>query len=389
LMGLPLAYNLRNLAVRKTTTAMTALGIGLTVAVLLSILALLGGLNAMYEASGDPQNVLALRKGSNVELNSWIVRSVYQDMKFKAGIARTPEGEPMASPETVVAINLPSVTNPDGSNITLRGILPVGIAMRPHLKLAEGRWFAGGRREVVAGRAIAGRFPGARLGERIRFGRGEWEVVGIVDGGRTASSGEIFVDLNLSNADFERTEGFSSVLVRATDRATAATLARDIENDQRLNLMTLNEHNYYLAQTQSGITVQVLGIFVSAVMAVGSAFAAANTMYAAVARRAREIGTLRVLGFSRSSILASFVVESVLLSLAGGAIGCLLVLPLDGVSTGVLNFQTFSESTFDFRVTPRILAAGVGFATLLGALGGLFPARNAARKQILAALREA
>jgi putative ABC transport system permease protein len=241
---------------------------------------------------------------------------------------------------------------------------------------------------VVVGKSIAGRFPAARLGQKLAFGRGDWEVVGIMDAGKSSANSEIFTDLNLASADFGRTEGFSSILLRATDPVTVAALVNDLNNDQRLTVSARTEMDYYEAQTRSGLLIEYLGFFISVIMAVGSGFAAANTMYAAVVRRSREIGTLRVLGFSRGSILLSFLGESLLLSVLGGILGCLLVLPLNGLTTGMMNFVTFSEVAFRFEITPAIMLTGVAFAMVLGAIGGLFPATSASRKEILTALRE-
>jgi putative ABC transport system permease protein len=387
-MAVPITYNLRNLVVRKTTTLMTALGIGLTVAVLLAILALVSGLRDAFRTTGNPLHVLVLRKGAGAELNSGIPRAAFQDTKFKAGVARTASGDPMVSAEGVVVINIPSVDNPEGSNVTVRGITKTGIQMRDYIKLGSGRWFESGRREVVVGKSIAARFPAARMGQRLAFGRGEWEVVGIMDAGKSTANSEIYTDLELAGADFGRTEGFSSILMRATDPVTVEALVNDLNNDQRLNVSAQTEMSYYEAQTKSGLLIEYLGFFISIIMAVGSGFAATNTMYAAVARRSREIGTLRVLGFSRGSILLSFLGESLLLSVLGGIVGCLLVLPLSGITTGMTNFTTFSEIAFSFQVTPAIMVTGVCFAMLLGALGGFFPARSASKKEILTALRE-
>lgn len=386
-MAIPVSYNLRNLIVRKTTTIMTALGITLTVAVLLSVLALVQGLQTAFQSSGNPLQILVMRKGSNAELSSGITREVYQDLKSMAGIAR--EGDqPMASLEMVTVINLPSVDSPEGMNVTLRGILPVGVTMRDGLKLQEGRWFKAGQREVVVGKSVARRYPGAQLGKKLRFGRGEWEIVGVMDGGQSAVNSEIWGDLNQTSSDFNRADGLSSVLVRATDGTTVPALINSLNDDRRLGVVAQTEKEYYDSQTSSGALLQYLGIFISIIMAVGSSFAAMNTMYAAVARRAREIGTLRVLGFSRGSILTSFLLESVLLSVLGGLLGCVLVLPLNNITTGIGSFVTFSEISFNFRVSPQIMAAGVAFALVMGALGGLFPARSAAKKEILTALRD-
>jgi putative ABC transport system permease protein len=385
---LPISYNLRNLVVRKTTTIMTALGIALTVAVLVADLALVNGLSAAFQASGNPLHILVLRKGSNSEVSSGVPRQVYQDLRFNPGIARNSAGEPMASLEVVTVINLPSIDSPQGMNVTLRGLMPLGIDMR-EVAILEGRWFQAGQREVVVGKSVAKRYPGARLGKRLRFGRGEWEVVGVLDGGQSAINSEIWGDLNQISSDFNRQDSGNSVLVRAADSEMVPALMRSLEEDRRLNVSAMTERAYYDSQTVAAAPLQYLGILVSLIMAVGSSFAAMNTMYAAVARRATEIGTLRALGFSRASILLSFLLESLLLSLIGGILGCLLALPLNNITTAVGSFATFSEIAFNFRVGPPAMAAGVAFALIVGALGGFFPARAAARKEIVTALREA
>jgi putative ABC transport system permease protein len=384
---LPISYNLRNLVVRKTTTIMTALGIALTVAVLVADLALVNGLRTAFQDSANPLHILVLRKGSNSEVSSGVARQVYQDLRFNPGIARNSAGEPMASLEVVTVINLPSIDSPQGMNVTLRGLMPLGIDMR-EVAILEGRWFQAGQRGVVVGKSVAKRYPGARLGKRLRFGRGEWEVVGVLDGGQSAINSEIWGDLNQISSDFNRQDNGSSVLVRAA-AGTVPALVRSLEEDRRLNVSATTERAYYDSQMAAGAPLQYLGILVSVIMAVGSSFAAMNTMYAAVARRATEIGTLRALGFSRASILLSFLLESLLLSLIGGILGCLLVLPLNNITTAVGSFVTFSEIAFNFRVGPSAMAAGVAFALIVGALGGFFPARAAARKEIVTALREA
>lgn len=387
-MAIPISYNIRNLVVRKTTTLMTALGIALTVAVLLAILALVEGLRTSLAATGNPLHVLVMRKGSTSELTSNFSRAAYQDLKYKPGIARTKNGEPMASLEMITVIMLEGPENPNGINITLRGLLPVGLEMRESVRLMAGRMFETGRREVIVGRGVADRYAMAGIGRKLRFGRGEWTVVGIFDAGRSAANSEIFADLNQVSADYNRSEVLSSALVRATDRVAVQALINDMESDRRFNVIAQTETKYYEQQTASATPVEAMGLFIAVIMAVGSSFAAMNTMYAAVARRSAEIGTLRVLGFSRGGILVSFLVESLLLSLAGGLLGCLLALPLNNLQTGIGSFITFSEIQFAFRVSPRIMATGVIFALVMGAVGGLFPARSAAKKEILAALRE-
>jgi putative ABC transport system permease protein len=387
-VAIPFSYNLRNLAVRKTTTLMTALGIALTVAVLVGVLALVEGLRTSFVSTGHPLHVLVMRKGSTAELTSNFNRTAYQDLRSLAGIARSASGELMASLEMVTVILLDQEAGSGTINITLRGITPVGIEMREGLRQAAGRMFHPGQREVVVGKSIADRYPEARLGRKLNFGRGEWEVVGIMDGGRSAYNSEIFADLNQVSSDYNRPDVLSSALVRATDEVAMQALINRLEGDPRFNVLAQSEKSYYAQQTNSALPIQILGYFVAAVMAIGSSFAAMNTMYAAVARRGAEIGTLRVLGFSRGGILVSFFIESILLSVLGGVLGCLLVLPLNNISTGIGSFVTFSEIVFNFRVSPALMAIGVGFALVMGAIGGIFPARMAANKEILAALRE-
>jgi putative ABC transport system permease protein len=387
-MAIPLSYNLRNLRVRKTTTLMTALGIALTVAVLLGIMAMVAGLRSALQATGNPLQLIVVRKNSPSELSSQIAREAVLAIRFKEGIQKTPEGEPMVSPEIVTVMNLPRKNNPEGANVTIRGLSALGVQMRPEIKVVAGRWFDPGQREIAVGKSIASRYVNASVGDTLRFGRGDWKIVGVFDAGKTAFDSEIWSDLNQIATDLNRNELLSSALIRATDRITLEALKNSMADDQRLYLEAKTESDYYAAQTSSAAPVEYLGMFVAVIMAIGSSFAAMNTMYAAVARRAREIGTLRVLGFSRGSILLSFVIESLVLSLLGGLLGVLLVVPLNGMESGIGNNVTFSETGFDFRITPFIVAVGVGFATLMGILGGLLPARTAARQDILNALRE-
>jgi putative ABC transport system permease protein len=367
---------------------MTALGIGLTVAVLLAVMATANGLGSALKSTGDPRNILVMRRGSTAELTSVVRRANFQDIKFKPGIERDAKGEPLASLEMVTIINLPSVDAPNGINVNVRGLTQTGIDLRSNLKIEQGRWFTQGRREVVVGDSIAIRFPVARLGSVLRFGRGNWTVVGVMKAGQSVTNSEIFADLNLLAADNDRLDALSSVLIRTADPIAAGAMINSIKSDQRLNLDAVSERDYYGKQMVSAAPIEFMGGFVAIIMAVGSSFAAMNTMFAAVARRSKEIGTLRVLGFSKGSILFSFFVESILLAALGGLLGCLLVLPLNGVTTAVGSFTTFAETAFQLRVTIPIMLAGIGFAMILGALGGLFPARNAATKQILVALRE-
>ena len=390
-MGVPVNYNLRNLVERKGTTLMTAVGIALTVAVLVTAMALTAGLAGVFAGSGDPRQAIVLRKGVDAELSSTVSNDAYQIIRRLPGIAATPDGEPMVSPEGLTVVNLPSVDSPSGMNVTVRGMLPIGLAMRP-ARVAEGRMFTPGLREVVVGESIAKRYPDARIGNTLRFGRGQWEVVGVFGMGQSAANSEIWADLNQMRGDFEQQGGSSSLLVRVAGDGPAAALAaleRAVEDDQRLGSAVVGEKAYYAAMTSSGAPLQALGFSVAIIMAVGSAFAATNTMYAAVSRRAREIGTLRALGFGRWAILRSFMLESVCLALIGGVLGVLIALPVNGLTTGVGSFATFSETAFQFRVDAPAVTAGLVFAALIGLVGGFLPAWSASKKGIVAAMRDA
>lgn len=388
-MAIPLSYNLRNLIVRKTTTLMTAAGIAMTVAVLLAVVGLNVGLRKAFAAQGDPTHLLLLRKGGSSELTSEFTPKQLQTVKGFPGIRQSASGQPMVSMEVVTIITLnTNGSQDDGNSIAVRGLAPVGIEMR-HLKLQSGRWFKPSLREVVTGKNIAKRYPQARVGRKLRFGRGDWLVVGVLDGGDSAVNSEIFADGNQVASDYNRMDAYSSALVQTTDEVTAAALVKSFEADRRLNVTALSERDYYALQTVSSAPVSFLGGFVCIIMAIGSAFAAMNTMYAAVARRSKDIGTLRVLGFTKGSILLSFLIESVVLSMLGGILACVVVLPLNGLTTGIGNFITFSETSFNFYIGPTVMLMGIAFAGILGALGGFLPARQAARKEILTALRQA
>lgn len=388
-MSIPLSYNLRNLAVRKTTTLMTALGIALTVAVLCAVLALAEGLQVAFSASGHPLNLLLMRKGSNAELTSILLRPDFNEaIRHRDGIAHTASGLPLASLELVTIISIEGADPSSNLNFNVRGLSDAGLAIRDESRIVRGRWFEQGRREVVVADAIARKYPQADVGRDVQFGRGKWRVVGTFESAFPARNSEFWAPLDQVSSDLNRFDGCSSVLLRATDSAALRTLASTLEVDQRIQVMAEPESAYFLQQTDSGDIIRYLGTFVAIIMAVGSCFACMNTMYAAVARRSAEIGTLRVLGFSRLSIMTSFVLESLLLSLLGGVLGILLVLPLDGYSTEVGNMQQFSSISFQLRITFKVIAGGLGFSALMGALGGFLPAYGAARKQILVALKQ-
>ena len=387
-MGVPLRYNFRSLMDRKATTAMTAAGIALAVAVLVISLALIGGLRATFAATGNPLQLIILRKGVTSELNSTVSQAALQEFRTKPQVAMLPDGQPMVSPELVTAINLANVDSAAGMNVTVRGMLPIGLAMR-EVRMIQGVAFTPGRREVIVGKSIAQRYPDAHLGGTLRFARGTWNVVGVFEGGEMSAFGsEIWCDINQLRSDQGRLGDMSSVLVRVKDRAAIAPLIQEVKNKRLADAEAMTEQAYYAGMTVSGAPLETLGLMVAGIMAIGSAFGTMNTMYAAVARRGREIGTLRALGFSRWSILQSFMFESMLLSLVGGIFGCLLALPLNNVTTGVGNFATFSEVAFAFRVSWGVMLGGLTFAVVIGGLGGFLPARAASRRDLITTLRE-
>lgn len=387
-MAIPITYNIRNLRLRLGATMMTALGIALTVAVAVFIMALLAGLKKAFVSSGDPLNVLVIRKASQTELQSGVDRDAYQTIKYLPGIAKENSGEPLASGEVVVVIVIPRRDGTGETNVTVRGMSPVGFELRPKIKLVEGRWFNTGQREIVVSKSIRDRFRNAGIGDEIFFGKGKWKVVGVFDAGETAASSEIWADVNQMASDFDRNAAFSSVLVHATDPVSAQALKNRMNDDQRLALDAYKETDYYAEQTKSGAPIQFVGTVVAFVMAIGSCFAAMNTMYAAVAYRSREIATLRILGFSRPSIITSFVIESVLLALLGAVVGLILMMPFNGLTTGTGNAMTFSETVFSIRITMGVMLVAIAFAVSMGLFGGIAPAWHASRREILAALRD-
>lgn len=387
-MAIPIKYNIRNMRLRKGLTVMTALGIALTVTTAVFIMALLAGLQKAFQSTGNPLNVLVLRKGSTSELTGPFPAEDFQTLKTLPGIARDKNGDPLVSGEITVVIVLPRKDGSGEANVTVRGLMPDGLELRPTVKLAEGRWFTPGQREVVVSNSIRKRFTHANAGDSLEFGKGSWKVVGVFDAGGMAYESEIWGDVNQMTSDFDRQGVYSSAYLRATDAVAADALKHRVTDDQRLKLDSMLEPEYYATQTKSGAVIQFIGWLVAAIMAIGSSFAAMNTMYAAVAYRSREIATLRVIGFSRPSILTSFVLEALLLSLLGAVVGIVLMLPFNGMTTGTQNQVTFSEVVFGLQMTPGVVTAAIVFALLMGLFGGIFPAWHASRREILAALRD-
>ena len=386
-MAIPISYNIRNLKLRKGLTIMTALGIALTVTTAVFLMALLAGLDKAFMTSGDPLNVLVMRKGSTAELSGGFDANLFPTLRTLPGIAKNAQGDPLASGEWVVVVVLPRKDGTGDVNVSVRGLMPAGLELRRNAKLIEGRWFSPGQREVVIGRNIHSRFSGANVGDSLDFAKGQWKVVGVFDSGGTAYDSEIWGDVNQIAVDFDRQGGYASAYLRATDPVAADALKNRVSDDQRLKLEGSLETEYYEKQTSSGGAIKFIGTVVAIIMAIGSSFAAMNTMYAAVAYRSREIATLRIIGFSKPSILTSFVIEALLLSLLGATVGLILILPFNGMTTGIGNSLTFSETVFSLQLTWRVAITAVVFALVMGLLGGFAPAWQAARQDILTSLR--
>ena len=388
-MAIPIKYNIRNMIQRRGLTTMTALGIGLTVMTAVFLMMLLAGLRKAFVSSGDPLNVLVIRKGSNSELTGGFTKDKLPILRQLPGIATDSHGQPMVSGEWVVVVVLPHKDGTGEVNVTLRGMEPDGLELRrDHVKLVEGTWFAPGQREVALSRSIHDRFGHTNVGDIIDFGKGPWKVTGIFEAGGSAYDSEIWGDFNQVANQFNRQNAVGNVYLRAADAVAADALKHRVADDQQLQLEGMLETEYFDKQTSNGGAIRFVGIFVGLTMAIGSIFAAANTMYAAVAYRSREIATLRVMGFRRGSIVISFVFEAVLLALLGAAIGIVLMLPFHGMSTSTANNVTFSEVEFSMRITLQVVVSATIFAVAMGLIGGVAPAWGAARKEILAALRD-
>lgn len=384
-MALPLKYNFRNVFVRWRATLATVMGIALVVAVFVLVQSLAVGLEKTSQNTGDPRNIMIARKGSTAESSSQVTREQFRNILYLPPIERDANGRPLVSADVVVLVNLPRQDGQGEANVTLRGITPQGMRLRPQVRLVKGRWFVPGRREAVVSQKVAQRFTHCDIGQRIKTGATELTIVGWFDGGNTAFDSEIWMDADEARSAFDR-ENYSSVLARVANTNDAADLIARIESDKRAPLRAEPETAYYSAQTKTAGPIRILGDFLATAMSIGAIFAAMNTMYASVGSRTREIGTLRVLGYRRRSILLGFIVEGVILAAIGGVLGCLLALPLHGYSTGTLSFNTFSEVVFQFRITPQLAAKGVLFAVVVGFLGSLLPSIRASRLPVITAL---
>jgi putative ABC transport system permease protein len=386
-MALPLKYNLRNIIVRKGSTLATAFTIGLTVAVFLLVMALARGIDMTLSSSGEPLNMIVLREGSTAELNSAVTQQNFKDLIYLDGVQRENE-QPLAAGEIITLIYKARKGMSQGSNVTVRGVGPMSFKLRSGFKTVAGRLFQPGMTEAVVSKRIAERFQGLDVGDKFRIQTTDYTVVGLFDSAGKAFESEIWVDINSLASTTKRTEAFSSALLRVKDQNALSALTKRITDDPKLHLKATSERTFYEDQQgQASGMLKGLAVFISFIMAVGAGFAGMNTMYAAVARRTKEIGTLRVLGFSRLSILVAFLLESVSIALIGGVIGILLAMPLNFVSTGTSNWATFSEIAFNFRVTPDLMLWALTFGAIIGFVGSVFPSIRASRFRIVDALR--
>jgi putative ABC transport system permease protein len=372
-MGLASSYNLRSMVVRKGTAAMTALGIAMVVAVFVMTLSIAQGFRATLVASGSPDNAIILRKSATSENVSAVAKAELPLIETFPQIARA-GGRPLVSPELVVIIALPRISDQQPANVPLRGVGPQAFDVRETISFVEGKRFTPGTREINVGRLAVGRFAGLTLGSQVKFGSTVWTVAGIFEADDASFESEVWGDIDLMLPAFQRDE-YQSVTVKLTEPSAFESLQAAMAADPRLQLAPQRERDYYAAQSETMTTViRVFGTFVTLILSVGAMFGAMNTMYA--------------LGFSRFTIIRSFLLESVTLALIGGVIGCGLALPVHGLSTGTTNMASFSEVAFKFRITPALLAGGLVFAALMGAAGGLLPALRAARIPVARALRE-
>ena len=389
-MALPISYNIRNVRVRWQVTLLAISGIALVVAVFSVLLSMSAGFQMALRSTGRPDNALIVQRGSASELTSGVRIDDRNTIIADDRIARRPDGSIMASWEWVVVMSLPKVDQGGPTNVTLRAVTPQSFEVRGGINLVEGKNFQQGLDEVIVGRKIMGRIEGLKLGQQVKYLDKRFTVVGVFESQGGAFESEIWGDFDVMGAMFQRGAGSNSVVVRMKDASQIPALDKWIRAQPQMQLQAVAENKYYEDQAGPLATIlKGLAAFVAFVMGVGAVFGAMNTMYAIVASRTREIGTLRALGFSRFSVLSSFVMESVVLALLAGAIGCLLAMPMNGFSTGTAQTQSFSEVAFSFQITPAIVTTGMVFAGLMGLIGGLLPALRAARMPITRALRDA
>ncbi len=388
-MAIPLIYNVLSVKARWTSTIVAVAGIAGTVGVFIAMLSLAHGFKATLVSSGSADNVLITRAGATSEITSGVSIDSVKVIQDAPGIARGGEG-PLVSPESVLMAPIPLRSTGTDANVMFRGVSPNVLAIRKNVKIIEGRMFRHGLTEIVVGKNAKTTYSGLTLGSNLKLGSANWQVVGIFDAGGSAFDSEVWGDPHLINGAYNRPDTLSqSVTVHLTSPAALQQLKDSLTRDPRLNVDVTREIDYYAKQsTRMTMLITRLGGFVALIMAIGAVFGALNTMYSAVAERGREIATMRALGFTTLNVLLSFLFEALLISLIGGILGCIAVLPLNGLTTSTMNFQTFSNLAFAFKITFDLLLMGILFALVMGVLGGLLPAIRAAVRPVAVALRE-
>ncbi len=388
-MAIPIVYNVRSVKARWPSTIVAVAGIAGTVGVFIAMLSLARGFRATLVSSGSADNALITRAGATSEMTSGVSLDSVKIIQDAPGIARGANG-PLLTPEAVLMAPIPLRSTGTDANVELRGVSPNVFAIRRNIKIIEGRMFQPGLSELVAGKNAKVTYSGLTLGSTIGLGSVRWQVVGIFDAGGSAFDSEVWGDAHLLNGAYNRPDNLSqSVTVHLASPAALQQLKDSLTADPRLNVDVTREIDYYAKQsTRMTLLITTLGGFVAAIMALGAVFGALNTMYSAVAERGREIATMRALGFGAAAVVTSFLIEALLISFVGGGIGCLAVLPLNGLTTSTMNFQTFSNLAFAFKITPELLVKGIFFALAMGLIGGLLPAVRAASRPVASALRE-
>jgi ABC-type antimicrobial peptide transport system permease subunit len=384
---IPFVYVARNLWTRRLTTALTAGGLALVVFVFAAVLMLDAGLKRTLVTTGELDNVIVIRKGSETEIQSSIARDQAGVIETHPAVALGPDGKPLASKETVVLISLLRRGDQRPSNVVIRGTSAIAFALRPQVRIVAGRNFRPGTSEIVVGSSVAARFDAATLGGRLSFAQREWTVVGIFDAGGSGFDSEVWGDVDQLMQSFRR-NAYSAMVLRLADTRNFERFRADIDTDPRLSNETKREQTFYSDQSQALSTfINVLGLTLSIIFSLGAMIGAMITMYASVANRVGEIGTLRALGFKRGAVLSAFLLESLLIGIVGGIAGIVLASFMQYASFSTINFQTFADLSFRFILTPQVAVKSMVFALVMGLVGGFLPAIRAARLNIVDALR--
>jgi putative ABC transport system permease protein len=389
IVAIPLIYNVRSVRARWTSAIVAVIGIAGTVGVFVAMLSLAHGFKATLVASGSAGNVLVMRAGSSSEMLGGITLDSIKIVQDAPGVAHDASG-PLVTQEVVGVAPFPLISTGTDANVQIRGVSGNVMKIRTFVSVLHGRMFQPGLSELVVGKNATKTYSGLTLGNTVNFGGGRWQIVGIFDAGGSAFDSEVWCDAHILNNVLQRPENiFQSATVHLTSPEAFQQFKDSVTADPRLNVDATREIDYYAKQsTRMTTLITVLGGFVAAIMAIGAVFGALNTMYSAVAERGREIATMRALGFTSGSVVLSFLFEALLISLVGGVIGCIAVLPINGLTTSTMNFQTFSNLAFAFKITSDLLVKGVIFALFMGAIGGMLPAIRAAISPVATALRE-